>query len=100
MLRTYIHFRSSKLNIKIQLPYIDGSTAGDGTTVGKCPNSLRCISTGHCKVCKIVGDNHEGCTGSKPFCDETTNPPQCSGCAATSGELLIDYKTFLFFISN
>ena len=77
-----------QLKDQFLFPFIDGTTPGDGTTVGKCPNSLRCISSGHCQVCKIVGNNHEGCSGSTPFCDETINPPQCSGCAAASGELM------------
>ena len=64
---------------------IDGTTAGDGSTVGKCPNSLKCISTGECKVCKIVGNTQEGCSTSEPYCDETTNPPRCQECVATAG---------------
>ena len=55
----------------------DGVTAGDGTTVGKCPGNLKCISTGECRVCKIVSGQHEGCSGANPRCDESTDPPSC-----------------------
>ena len=62
---------------------IDGISAGDGTTVGNCPNSLRCLSSGECRVCKVIsgGSNavtqvNEGCE-STHYCVDSTNPPSC-----------------------
>ena len=59
------------------ITFIDGS-AGDGSTVGKCTNNLKCLSSGECRVCKVINGNHEGCSGSTPYCDEAVNPPVCS----------------------
>ena len=53
----------------------DGTTAGDGTEIGKCPSSysnVKCLSTGECKVCKIISGIHQGCSGSTPICVEST----------------------------
>ena len=57
--------------------FADGVTVGDGKTVGKCPNNLKCFSSGECGVCKIINSKHEGCSGSTPSCDESTTPPTC-----------------------
>ena len=57
--------------------FLDGQTQGDGTSIGKCPNSLKCLSTGECRVCKIVNSVHEGCSGATPYCDESSNPSTC-----------------------
>ena len=56
---------------------LDGSM-GDGTTVGKCTNNLKCMSSGECRVCKVINGNHEGCSGLTPYCDESANPSTCS----------------------
>ena len=65
----------------------DGISSGDGSTVGNCPNNLRCISSGECNVCKLVGTVHEGCSNPEPYCDDSTNPPHCSQCER-QGELV------------
>ena len=51
--------------------FLDGQTQGDGTSVGKCPNSLKCLSTGACNVCGLISGTHEGCvsTSTTPICD-------------------------------
>ena len=51
---------------------------GDGTESGKCPSSLKCLSTGECKVCKLINGVNEGCSGSTPYCIESSNSPYCS----------------------
>ena len=56
---------------------IDGITAGDGTTIGKCPGSYtdyRCLSTGYCNVCGFINGVHEGCDVESltPVCDADT----------------------------
>ena len=53
---------------------IDGTTAGDGTELGKCPSSnsnYRCLSTGACNVCGLISGTAEGCEllSSAPVCD-------------------------------
>ena len=53
---------------------IDGTTAGDGTELGKCPSSnsnYRCLSTGACNVCGLISGTAEGCEllSSTPVCD-------------------------------
>ena len=43
---------------------IDGTTAGDGTTVGKCPTTpsgLLCLSDGECNKCKLIAGTYQGC---------------------------------------
>ena len=57
--------------------FLDGQTQGDGTSIGKCPNSLKCLSTGECRVCKVINSVHEGCSGATPYCDESSNPSTC-----------------------
>jgi hypothetical protein len=50
---------------------LDGVTTGDGTTVGKCPNSYKCLSTGGCNNCGLISGYAEGCyiTSTTPVCD-------------------------------
>ena len=56
------------------LVVIDGTTAGDGTELGKCPSSnsnYRCLSTGACNVCGLISGVAEGCDpfSTTPVCD-------------------------------
>ena len=66
-------------NVTHDLIILDGQTQGDGTSVGKCPNNLKCLSTGECRVCKIINDVHEGCSVGTCHCDESSDPPSCIG---------------------
>ena len=59
---------------------IDGTTPGDGTTLGTCPshyNSYKCLSTGSCNVCGFVSGTHQGCDASSttPICDADSTMP-------------------------
>ena len=36
-----------------------------------------CLSTGECRVCKVINSVHEGCSGTTPYCDESSNPSTC-----------------------
>ena len=74
----------------------DGTTAGDGTELGKCPSSngnYKCLSTGECNVCKLISGTNEGCDSSStaPVCDHdstmsgiqtsaTSKVAQCVAC--------------------
>ena len=54
--------------------FVDGTTTGDGTTMGKCPSSYsnyRCLSTGSCNVCGLISGVAQGCEirSSTPVCD-------------------------------
>ena len=73
----------------------DGFTVGDGTTVGKCPGNLKCFSSGECGICKIISSKHEGCSGSTPICDESTNPPTCG-----KSHQVKDYQVNLIINTN
>ena len=60
---------------------IDGTSAGDGTTIGKCPSghsSYKCLSNGACNVCGLISGNAEGC-------DITSTTPVCDADSTTSG---------------
>ena len=57
---------------------IDGTTDGDGSTVGKCPSSRKCLSDGYCNTCKIISLAHQGC-------DITSSTPVCDADSTTSG---------------
>ena len=59
---------------------IDGTTTGDGTTIGKCPSSYtnyRCLSTGECNVCGLISGFAEGCDirSNVPVCDADSSSP-------------------------
>ena len=61
--------------------FLDGTSAGDGTTLGKCPSSnsnYRCLSSGACNVCGLVNGNAEGCdiTSTTPVCDADSTTAQ------------------------
>ena len=61
--------------------YKDGITPGDGTTIGKCPSSVRdnrCLSTGECKLCGLINGIAEGCDIHSPT-------PVCDADSTTSG---------------
>ena len=52
---------------------------GDGSTEtnGMCEKqdaTRRCLSTGECRVCKLISDKYEGCdiTSTTPICDANT----------------------------
>ena len=80
----------------------DQTTAVTGTELGFCPTTpanLRCLSSGECRVCKLIDPNYEGCdvTSTTPVCDsdisstdmistndDPTKTPQCVGCKKTS----------------
>ena len=66
----------------------DGTTTGDGTTVGKCPSSLNCLSTGECNVCKDINGYHEGCRCGTPL------TPVCDGDSATPGIQVFEIGKF------
>ena len=56
------------------LIFIDGSTTGDGTEIGKCPSAYstyKCLSTGACNVCGLIAGYAEGCDifSTSPVCD-------------------------------
>ena len=60
---------------------VDGTTAGDGTELGKCPSSnsnYRCLSTGACNVCGLISGVAEGC-------DTFSTAPVCDADSTTSG---------------
>ena len=61
--------------------FLDGLTQGDGTSVGKCPNSLKCLSTGECRVCKVIDSVHEGCSGAH----KCLSTGVCNVCGLISG---------------
>ena len=68
---------TSNVNIFV----IDGTSAGDGTTIGKCPSghsSYKCLSNGACNVCGLISGNAEGC-------DITSTTPVCDADSTTSG---------------
>ena len=86
---------------------LDGTSAGEGTELGKCPSSnsnYKCLSTGACNVCGLVSGVAEGCDAfsTTPVCDadSTTSGVQDSAsnkeavCAACkkSGNLLIHVR--------
>ena len=53
---------------------LDGTSAGDGKTIGLCPSfytNYRCVSTGHCNVCRLINGVAEGCEirSTTPVCD-------------------------------
>ena len=59
----------------------DGTTAGDGTELGKCPSSnsnYKCLSTGACNVCGLISNVAEGC-------DVLSTTPVCDADSTTSG---------------
>ena len=65
----------------VNLFVIDGTSAGDGTTIGKCPSghsSYKCLSSGACNVCGLISGNAEGC-------DITSTTPACDADSTTSG---------------
>ena len=69
----YTYYNEANLEFNSNL-IIDGTTAGDGTEIGKCPSSYsnyRCLSTGACNVCGLISNFAEGCEllGSTPVCD-------------------------------
>ena len=64
--------------------YIDGLTAGDGTEIGKCPNSnidYKCLSTGACNVC---GNVYSGLTFQAEGCNIFSTTPVCDADSTTS----------------
>ena len=53
---------------------LDGTSTGDGKTIGLCPSfytNYRCVSTGHCNVCRLINGVAEGCEirSTTPVCD-------------------------------
>ena len=75
----------------------DGTTTGDGETIGNCPSShstYRCLSNGACNVCGLFSNKAEGCNifSTTPVCDadsttsgiqssyDTAKVAQCVGC--------------------
>ena len=83
----------------------DGITPGDGSdeTDGMCqkedPNR-RCLSSGECRRCKLIGIAYEGCDSAttRPICDANANTveiemdysnpdwiPECVGCKNADG---------------
>ena len=75
--------------------FLDGQTQGDGTSVGKCPNSLKCLSTGECRVCKLINNVYEGCSGATPYCDESSDPPSC-----TNGMYFWNWLALYIFVTT
>ena len=92
---------------------LDGSTMGDGSTLGLCPTNpplLRCLSSGECRICKQISANYEGCDykSAMPICDansltgvieiteadynNTDNNPVCTACKKAG--------KYLFYICN
>ena len=67
----------NKVNYFFDFPYtknVDGTSPGDGTTIGKCPSqysTYRCLSTGECNECGLISGFAEGCDilSSIPVCD-------------------------------
>ena len=90
--------------------YIDGLTAGDGTEIGKCPNSTtnyKCLSTGACNVCGLISGYAEGCGifSTTPVCDAdsttsgtqdsaTNKVAECVPCTK-SGEGILKSNAFI-----
>ena len=67
--------------IDIRPFFTDGTSVGDGTTLGKCPTShsnYRCLSSGACNVCGLINGNVEGC-------DIASATPVCDADSTTSG---------------
>ena len=62
---------------------IDGSTAGDGFSQGKCP-SRNCLSNGYCNVCGLISGYAEGCV-------VTSVTPVCDADSATNGIQLLEF---------
>ena len=101
-----------QFKFQIRFFFKDGTSAGDGTTIGKCPSSYsnyKCLSSGACNVCGIVNGNVEGCdiTSTTPVCDADSTTSgiqdsasgkvaQCVACKKT-GEF-VKHKTRLGFI--
>ena len=77
----YISFNVCYSTSNVNLFVIDGASAGDGTTIGKCPSghsSYKCLSSGACNVCGLISGNAEGC-------DITSTTPVCDADSTTSG---------------
>ena len=61
--------------IDILYAFSDGTTQGDGTSLGKCPSAYsnyKCLSDGACNVCGLINGIVEGCGGifsTTPVCD-------------------------------
>ena len=55
---------------------LDGITAGDGFSQGKCP-SRNCLSNGYCNTCGLISGKAEGCdiTSTTPVCDADSVAP-------------------------
>ena len=80
----------------------DGTSPGDGSSIGKCPSiysTYKCLSTGECNVCGLISGKAQGCdiTSLSPVCDADSSTPgtqdtatgkvaQCTACTK-SGEL-------------
>ena len=77
----YISCNACYITSNVNLFVIDGTSAGDGTTIGKCPSghsSYKCLSSGACNVCGLISGNAEGC-------DITSSTPVCDADSTTSG---------------
>ena len=88
------------------IAFVDGSSPGDGTSIGKCPSNYstyKCLSTGECNVCGLISGQAQGCdiTSTSPVCDAdsstsgtqdtaTGKVAQCVACTKSG-------KNYLFF---
>ena len=86
----------------LKLCLIDGTSPGDGTSIGKCPSSYstyKCLSTGECNVCGLISGKAQGCdiTSTSPVCDADSSTPgtqdtatgkvaQCTSCTKSGKE--------------
>ena len=89
---------------------IDGTTTGDGSdegTAGACQKqdpTRRCLSSGECRACKLIGTAYEGCDSSStsPVCDADTGTigiqtdysdpsktPACVQCKKADGKSIV-----------
>ena len=93
----------------------DGTSAGNGETIGNCPAShitYKCLSNGACNVCGLLSDKAEGCNifSTTPVCDadsstngiqatyDTSKVAQCVACKKTGTHKLCK-AIILHFIS-
>ena len=106
------YYVSILLNGKLMV-FVDGTTTGDGTTIGKCPSSYsnyRCLSTGACNVCGLISGVAQGCEirSSTPVCDMDSSTSgiqdtasnkvaQCVACKKSGNYLNDPSKTYQLY---
>ena len=79
-MKVYGKCKQHILFLMFTLHVIDGTTAGDGSDEGsggmcqRQDSTRRCLSSGECRICKLIGTAYEGCDGTstKPVCDADT----------------------------